>query len=144
MLAIPPEFRQKLRANIMDAESYRQLAYTDTAGRLTIGYGRNISTVGVSNSEALYLLGNDISRAERDIWHFCPWYEALDNVRKIVIVEIVFNVGIGDFLTFHKTIQAIEDKDYTAAAREMLDSKWATQVGRRAKRLALTMETGIL
>ena len=48
---------------------------------------------------------------------------------------MVFNLGLSRFLNFKKFIDAMEQKDYETAGKEMLDSKWAKQVGDRAKRL---------
>ena len=46
-----------------------------------------------------------------------------------------FNLGITRLLKFKKFLGALESKDYKTASEEMMDSRWATQVGPRAVRL---------
>lgn len=53
-----------------------------------------------------------------------------------------FNIGLARLKGFAKALAAIERGDYKTAAAEMLDSKWARQVGKRASELAKQMETG--
>lgn len=136
--------RERLRIDLIKAEGLKLKPYTDTVGKTTIGCGRNLSDVGISLSEAYYLLDNDIDRAIRGIAEKCPWFLKLNDARQNVIVEMVFNLGIGGFLEFGHTIAAIQRADYQGAAMAMLQSKWAKQTGSRAARLAATMETGVL
>jgi lysozyme len=63
-------------------------------------------------------------------------------VRKDVVLDMVFNLGLTRFHRFKKTIAAIKTKDWGKAAREMLTSQWANQVGRRARELAAMMNRG--
>lgn len=125
-------------------EGLRLKPYRDTVGKLTIGVGRNLDDVGISKEEALYLLENDIQRAIREaskIFGSTVWL-SLDEVRQAVIIDMLFNLGKPRFLTFKKFIQAVKEKDFKKASYEMLNSKWAKQVGKRAERLAYMMETG--
>jgi len=48
---------------------------------------------------------------------------------------MAFNLGITRLLNFKKFLGALELKHYKTAAEEMMDSRWATQVGPRATRL---------
>jgi len=125
-------------------EGLRLKPYRDTVGKLTIGVGRNLDDVGISKEEALYLLENDIQRAIREaseIFGSTVWL-SLDEVRQAVIIDMLFNLGKPRFLTFKKFIQAVKEKDFKKASYEMLNSKWAKQVGKRAERLAYMMGTG--
>ena len=117
------------------------MPYYCTEGYLTIGIGRNLDTRGLSEAEALFLLANDIASIEASLQVY-SWYRHLDPIRKKVIVDMVFNLGLEGFLLFKKTIEHLENKDYRAASKEMLDSKWAEQVGQRAIRLSRMMATG--
>jgi len=112
--------------------------YIDTVGKLTIGYGRNLDDVGITEEEAELLLRHDIMVAESACCQFA-WYRGLDEKRKSVIVEMVFNLGLTRLLGFKKMIRAIKDADYKLASNEMLDSKWAYQVGNRAITLSNIM-----
>jgi lysozyme len=54
-----------------------------------------------------------------------------------------FNMGLPTLSKFTRTLQAIKNGRYSDAADEMLDSKWARQVGKRAERLSKQMRTGV-
>lgn len=123
-------------------EGYRQYPYKDTVGKLTIGYGRNLDDVGIPVLEAEFLLQNDVLRAAEDLERSFPWATKLDPVRQAVLVNMVFNLGITRFSGFKKTLAAVERAEYEKAAAEMLDSRWAKQVGNRALRLSEAMRDG--
>lgn len=114
--------------------------YHDTEGVLTVGYGRNLSE-GITEEEAEILLMNDIEKAAKEAEKL-PFFDSLNMARKAVIINMLFNLGLPRFLGFKKTIAAIEAQDFKAAAAEMLDSKWAQQVGARAEELAQQMKWG--
>jgi len=125
-------------------EGLRLKPYRDIVGKLTIGVGRNLDDVGISEDEALYLLENDIQRTIQDatnIFGTSIWL-SLDEVRQAVILDMLFNLGKPRFLTFKKFIKAVKEKDFEKASKEMLDSRWARQVKKRAQRLAYMMRTG--
>lgn len=113
--------------------------YYDSVGIATIGYGRNLEDKGLAEDEAEFLLGNDVDEAILDC-QTLPFWNRLDPVRQQVLANMVFNIGFNRFLDFKNTIAAIERGDFKTAAEEMLDSKWARQVGPRAKELAEMME----
>jgi lysozyme len=140
------EARSRLRAQLMTDEGLRLKPYVDTVGKMTIGVGRNLTDVGLSQVEALYLLENDIDRAIRDLVAVFPWFVSLDPVRQTVLINMAFNMGLGSptrgLRSFVRTLAAIERGDYEAAAAGMRASKWARQVKYRAERLATMMETG--
>lgn len=115
--------------------------YTDTVGKTTIGVGRNLDDVGITEREAEFLLMNDIGRAHDEAKKF-DWYDGLDMARKCVVINMIFNMGLPRFSKFEKTIAHIAAGDYTKAADEMLDSRWAEQVGNRANELSKQMATG--
>jgi lysozyme len=52
---------------------------------------------------------------------------------------MVFNLGISRFLNFKNAINAMQEQDWEEAAAQMLDSRWADQVGQRSHRLAKAM-----
>ena len=131
----------KLRDQLIRHEGLRLKPYLDTEGILTIGVGRNLDDRGISESEALHLLDNDINEVYAECSQF-DWFETLCEVRQDTVANMVFNLGISRFKGFRKTIKAIQGHAFTEAAREMMDSKWARQVGRRARELAFQMRTG--
>ena len=123
-------------------EGLRLKPYRDARNKLTIGVGRNLDDAGITREEALMLLNNDIATVRHEIERAFPWVSRLNRVRKNVILDMVFNLGLPRFRRFKKTIAAIKAEDWENAAREMLDSQWAKQVGERAKELAAMMKRG--
>ena len=135
---------QDLRALLMRHEGEKLEPYYDSEGILTIGVGRNLTRKpAISHPEAMFMLDHDIEDAEQDLANAYPWLVSKDDgVRHDVLVNMVFNLGISRFKRFKKMIACYEVDDYEGTAREMLDSRWARQVGKRAQELARMMLTG--
>ncbi len=123
-------------------EALRLKPYRDSVGKLTIGVGRNLDDVGISQDEAMTLLQNDIEHASAVLRTRLPWTISIDEVRRAALVNMCFNMGIGGLLGFRKFLAALESGDYKSAAAEMMDSTWYKQVGDRAHRLSIQIETG--
>jgi lysozyme len=132
---------EALKDQLILHEGLKLEPYECTAGKLTIGVGRNIEDIGITEDEARYLLDNDILRVCDELDRNLSWWRDLSDVRQRILVDMVFNLGISRFMQFQNTISAIENGDYDKAAEEMLDSRWAQQVGQRAHRLAGAMIT---
>jgi lysozyme len=122
-------------------EGKRLKPYTDTVGKLTIGVGRNLSDVGISDDECLLLLQHDIYHAIQSLSVY-PWYMRLNDARQAAVIDLMFNVGAARFAGFKKMIAALELGHWDEAARQLLDSVYATQVGKRAVELAFMLEKG--
>lgn len=123
------------------AEAEKLFPYRCSAGKLTIGVGRNLDDRGISVDESRYLLSNDIANTLRDCDSLDYW-DTLDPVRQLVVADMVFNLGLSRFLRFVKLNAALALHDYTLAAEEMKDSNWYNQVGRRAWKLREAMLSG--
>lgn len=132
---------KNLKEWIKKCEGYKSHPYLDTVGKVTIGYGRNIDDNGISQEEGDYLFDNDFARCERELAPY-PWYVNQPQNVQDALMNMCFNLGIGKLLGFRKMIIALTTKDYTTAAIEALDSKWATQVGQRAKDVAVMIRQG--
>lgn len=132
----------ELVAELTRDEGLRLKPYRCTAGKLTIGVGRNLDDVGISQGEAEIMLRNDIDRATEGLDREIPWWRALDPVRQRVMVNMAFNLGIRGLVGFKNTMELIRCGEYLDAAQHMLATKWAKQVGPRAERLALMMRDG--
>lgn len=117
-------------------EGYRRYPYQDTVGKLTIGIGRNIHDVGISEEEAEYLLNNDLHNSARELGQRFGWFPLLSKKRRQAMINLHFNMGINSLMTFKKFLKAMQDENWQAAKDELLDSKYATQVGYRAEELA--------
>ncbi len=148
-----------LKVELIRDEGVRLSPYRCTAGKLTIGVGRNLDdnpltkeeiayvghdarTKPISNGAAVYLLGNDIKKVIADLDKSIPWWSKLDDARGRVLVNMCFNLGIKGLLTFKTTLGYIKAGKYDEAASSMMQSKWATQVKGRAVRLSLMMKNG--
>lgn len=130
--------KDQLKAWIKHYEGYSSKAYKDTNGKLTIGWGRNLDDDGISVTEAEMLLDNDMAITEKELLAESFYLNAPGNV-KDALFNMCFNLGIEGLSEFKGMISAIESHDYTKAAKAALDSKWAEQVGQRAKDVALMM-----
>ena len=133
---------QDLRSLLRHHEGVRSKPYLCTAGKTTIGVGRNLDDVGLSPDEIDYLFENDLRRVELELHRAFPWVTTLDPVRYAVMVDMLFNLGLRRLQNFRKFLAAMERKDWKTASIEMMDSLWAKQVKRRATRLRDMVVTG--
>jgi lysozyme len=122
-------------------EGLKLKPYRCTAGKLTIGVGRNLDDKGISRDEAMILLRNDIKDITGQLERY-SWFRALGPVRRKVLIDMCFNLGMAGLLGFQKMIEALERGDYERAANEMIYSRWYRQVGERGRRLERMMRTG--
>jgi lysozyme len=132
-----------LRDQLLRDEGLRLHPYRDSVGKLTIGIGRNLDDVGITPEEAFLLLDNDIETATLRLLEALPWTAGLDTIRLAVLINMTFNLGIGGLVKFKNTLAMVQAGQYAEAGQAMLQSKWAKQVGPRADRLALQMESGV-
>ena len=123
-------------------EGVRDKVYLDTEGIETIGVGRNLKDKGLSEDEIDYLLQNDISEFKSGVQDTWSWWDNLDDVRQRVVVDMAFNMGVPRLCKFKKMWSAIEEQRFDIASMEMMDSRWARQVGRRAVILSDAMKSG--
>ena len=132
-----------LIAQLRRDEGVRNKAYMDTATppRITVGVGRNLTDVGLSDDEVDTLLANDISKVKNQLAPFA-WFLKLDDVRQGAIMNMTFNLGLSGLLHFPSMIHALSMQDWQAAHDQALNSAWASQVGPRAQRLATQLLTG--
>ncbi|WP_339799639.1 glycoside hydrolase family protein [uncultured Marinobacter sp.] len=133
--------RAALRSQLERHEGLRLKPYRCTEGKLTIGYGRNIEDNGISREEADFLLDNDIDAIEAELKRL-PAYNTLNQARQTVLANMAFNLGTPSLMRFRKMWAALDMMQWQQAADEMLDSRWAQQVGNRAKELAAVMVAG--
>lgn len=116
--------------------------YKCPTGHWTIGYGHNLEANGITLELAEEMLKTDLAYARMEVGSKILCSSKLNEARQYVLVDMCFNMGILKLLTFKKMLAALQEGYYERAASEMLDSKWAQQVGRRAQKLAEIMRTG--
>ncbi len=133
-----------LSADIERDEGCKLTAYKDTLGIWTIGVGHAHVEPGTvwTQAQADDQLGKDIAAVCHGLDEDLPWWRSLDDARQDVLVNMAFNMGVNGLLTFRQALASIQVGDYARGAQAMLASRWAGQVGDRAKRLADQMRTG--
>lgn len=132
----------KLLKLLIKHEGLQLKAYRCSQGKLTIGVGRNIEDLGITQGEALVLLVNDIDRIQSEAKDLIASYELLDDVRKTVVLSMIFNLGATRFSKFKNLINFVNEGNFIQAAAEMQTSLWYYQVGQRAEDLYQMMLTG--
>ena len=123
-------------------EGLQLFPYLDTVGKTTNGIGRNLTDKGITAEEAEMLLGNDVEAIQNALGAKLPWFRGLSDARQGALINIGFNVGVVGLLGFTKTLDFMSQSNWDAAADEILNSKWASQVGDRAKRISNQIRTG--
>lgn len=122
-------------------EGLRLTPYRCSSQKISIGWGRNLQDNGITLDEAETMLQHDVGTAIKEA-ESLPFFASLNQVRQAVIVDMIFNLGLPRFGMFKKMIAAIEKEHWTVAADEMLNSRWARQVGKRANTLSEMMRLG--
>lgn len=132
----------KLKRSLELHEGLELKPYKCTAGYLTIGIGKNLDN-GISTKQAYALLELDIEDCVKELDKAFPSWAKHNDERQNVLIELVFNMGMPRLKLFKKMFAALDKSDYPEAANQMLDSKWAQQVGKRAITLSMQMRTGV-
>lgn len=84
----------------------------------------------------LTLLREDIEEAQTMLTKHCfKAYNGLNTRKKNVLIEMCFQMGIGSFLEFKKTIKHLENKHFELAYQEAKDSKWYRNHKKRAEKV---------
>lgn len=125
---------------IKKCEGFSSKPYKDTVGVLTIGYGTNIAQ-GITVKQADLLMRAEIESCLAQLKQF-DWYIIQPHEVKTALLNMCYNLGISRLLGFRKMIAHLKTGDRTNAALEALNSKWAEQVGHRAKDIAIMIREG--
>ena len=102
-------------------------------GKITIGVGRNIQEVGLSDDEIEYLLQNDIKRVEKELKEIFPDFDELPENVKMVLIDMIFNLGKPRFMKFRHMIEAVKERNWEKMVEEMQNSRWCEQVKNRCE-----------
>ena len=142
------ETREALRL-IRTHEGFRHTSYLDTAGIPTIGYGFNQHQIHcvskleyITREDAERLLRRLVMELSQQLKTRVKTYSKLSFRRKAVLIDMAYNLGVRGLMRFVKMMKALERRDYSRAAHEMLDSRWAVVVKTRATTLSRIMKTG--
>ena len=124
-----------IERRLMSEEGLRLKLYRGPGGEWLVGYGRNVSAVGVSASEAALLLGNDIEAATRRLDERAPWWRGLDVCRREALIDLSFLLGYRLF-DFRTMLGHLKAGRYESAGKALNNSRLPRQIGKRAKLLA--------
>jgi len=168
------ETKDQLIKQLIIDEGLKLKPYRCTAGKLTIGIGRNLddnpltpdevmmfllsrphipamntdlnemrrslikdfNMKGITREEAIFLLNNDIDKVLKECESRIRFFRSAQEELKSVLVNMAFNLGINGLLKFERTLWYMGAGFFKEASETMLQSKWAVQVGVRAKRLS--------
>jgi lysozyme len=138
--------RSDLVRQLRGDEGERATVYRDHLGFQTIGVGRLVDSrkqgAGLRPHEITFLLNNDVDDRIEALTRRLPWFQDVDDVRKGVLLNMSFQLGVEGLLQFEHTLALIRDRKYENAAHAMLQSLWAKQTPERAQRMAEQMRTG--
>ena len=125
--------RQKLHDQIIGHEGIRLKPYRCTAGKLSLGIGRNLDDKGISEEEARFMMENDLADCVADLNAIFPdqFQNFPDGIQR-VLVDMRFQLGGAGLRKFRKMIRAIRTGDLKEAIVQMKDSRWYGQVPSRA------------
>lgn len=133
---------KNLKNQLKRHEGLRLKPYKCSAGKLTIGYGRNLDDRGICNNEADAMLAADARSAVLDCRKLFPTFDALSAGRQIALADMMYNLGRTKLARFVKMRRALGRGNFGETARQMNDSAWYSQVGRRAETLCCMMIEG--
>jgi len=123
-------------------EGFRARPYRDHLGHWTVGYGYSLETgPPLSEETARIILREHVGMFVNDLHSRLPWTKQLSQPRFGVLVNMAFNLGIHGLMSFRRMLRAAEAGDHDRVGDEMLNSRWAQQVGDRAERLVRQWRT---
>jgi len=134
------QVRELIIEKIKRHEGWRSKPYRCSANKLTIGYGTNIEQISKKEGELLL-----ISRLN-DIFEYAlpqlPEYKTLNDARKLVYLDMLYNLGFKSFKGFKHMRNYVQDGNWHGAACEIENSKYYKQVGLRGQENAEMMRFG--
>ena len=144
--------RARLLEELMLDEGVIHEIYNDHLGYPTFGVGHLITEkdeehgkplgTPVSEERVTECLNADVDIVCAELDKNMEWWRELNDTRQRVMANMCFNLGYPRLSKFKKFLAAVQEEDWETAAVEMMDSKWATQVGDRAIRLREKMLNG--
>lgn len=135
---------ESVKVSIKIHEGFRNSVYADSLGKKTIGYGHLLTPQddfeeGVEYDKELLeeVFNQDFDNAKQQMESFCKEYKLnIPDAIQGILLEMIFQLGIGTLHKFKKFIQALQDNNYNNAADEMIDSRWHQQTPERCKALS--------
>lgn len=133
---------ERLRKQITKHEGIEYKLYRCTSDKLTIGVGRNIEDRGISHDTAMQMLDEDIDICINELQQTVSYWDDLPERVQEALINLCFNMGIKRLMAFKKTFGYLREGMFDKAADELLDSRYANQVGQRAIDVAHMIREG--
>jgi lysozyme len=127
--------QNKLEAMLIEHEGERFKPYLCSAGKTTIGVGRNLTDKGITQEESRILFKNDIRECAADLPSIFPEFSNLPKGVKMALMDMRFQLGPYGIRKFQKMIRAVNSGDWVGMISQMRDSLWYRQVTSRAEDL---------
>ncbi len=123
-------------------EGVRLKPYKDSVGKTTIGCGRNLTDDGISEAEMETMLANDVNHAAIVAASTFNFDDTISDERKAALVNLAFNLGEEKLATFTTFIGLVLARDWPGAADDLIQTRYATEVGPRAQRICDKLRNG--
>jgi len=127
---------KRMREQLILHEGLKLMPYRCTSDKLTIGVGRNLDDRGISEETAMQMLDEDINIVHGELLKAIPEFTSYPNAVQESLVDLAFNMGTPTLIKFKATLAALNSQQWAIAADELLDSRYARQVGQRAQTIA--------
>ena len=131
------------------SEGFSSTPYICPAGYRTIGYGRNLDAKPlnvdeISEEDAYQLLESDLEEVYDQLARKFPYFVDCELYVQAVLLDMTFNMGIGDISKFKDMLSACKNHDDEKMIAEMKDSRWYNQVGNRSENLILRIKNKVI
>jgi len=134
---------------ISSDEGKKLTVYRCTRGFKTVGIGHNLDADGaldilkrqlnigdkIAEAECSALFKRDLDNVYAGIKRNMPFFDALDDKYKPVIINMIFQMGINGVMAFKNTLQAMRDNNSQKAIAGIRASKYHSQTPERAERM---------
>ncbi len=146
---LPQSLMEQIKEDLVRHEGYVTEIYLCSEGYPTFGIGHMVTEqdmeytwpVGtpVDDERILQVFHDDCEEAINDVEHLVSDMSCHPDRVIRVLVNMAFNLGRPRLSRFKNMLAAVDAQDYKTAAKEMIDSRWYGQVGRRSEELVEMM-----
>ena len=140
---------EKLREELIADEGMRLDVYRCTEGYETVGVGHKIVQGDAEHGKPLgytiterrmkQLFDLDITVVREDCHRLYEDFSDLPEEAQRIIANMMFNLGLPTMKKFRGMKRCVDERNWSGAADEMVDSRWYEQVTNRANRLVKRM-----
>lgn len=102
--------------------------------------GRKWTGLSMSEENAAEILKLDLKERWGELTQRLPFIVSLPVLAQEILLDMCYNLGLSGLLGFKRFLTALQKNKYIEASSEMLDSRWAKQVKRRAYQQAVEIK----